>query len=289
MPHAVEPFVPSRHVPYEDLPLDDPPRELSCGGDFADPQLDQEMRRFLFRDLVRFVMYASNAVNSTLIVLLTFSTLPVVLSIAFSATAAVVEGIFFFTSLSKKPWAPTVRLVCTVVQALTGLCFFDMPSIRSNVCGADRVAAAASNVTSAAFATAVADRQQYCIDVVDWWLAGYVFTNLVTIRMFPQHIIPCLLLTASAYAAGYLIRTASTADNPYDTNVGAIATDLTIQAAVCATLIVFAVRWHASERQRFIATARAERAQRLALAEMRSVDQLLQRALPQVVLARMVD
>ena len=69
MPKAIRPFAASRTVDYESLPVDDPPRALSCGGDFAYPGLDDEMRRFLWRDVVPVVMYAVCALHPVFAVL----------------------------------------------------------------------------------------------------------------------------------------------------------------------------------------------------------------------------
>ena len=122
MPTAVEPFVPSRHVPYEDLPLDDPPRELSCGGDFADPQLNAEMRRFLWRDIVRFVSYATNAVTFVIVIAVAFqSDAPVstntIVAVGPCVVCSAIEAIFFFPRwLAREPYTPLVRIAASVLM-----------------------------------------------------------------------------------------------------------------------------------------------------------------------------
>eukprot|EP00672_Neobodo_designis_P018884 CAMPEP_0174848822 /NCGR_PEP_ID=MMETSP1114-20130205/13751_1 /TAXON_ID=312471 /ORGANISM="Neobodo designis, Strain CCAP 1951/1" /LENGTH=93 /DNA_ID=CAMNT_0016083127 /DNA_START=179 /DNA_END=457 /DNA_ORIENTATION=- len=73
MPNAVRAFTASPFVEYETMAIDPPAENLSCGGDFADPGLDDEMRRFLWRDVVPPVLYVVCAVNPLIHIVMAFT------------------------------------------------------------------------------------------------------------------------------------------------------------------------------------------------------------------------
>jgi hypothetical protein len=219
--HALQVFVPSRGIAWSELPAS-PDRSLSCAGDFADPALNVELRRFLLRDILPVAMTVVTVAwtgvgiiigafvqrpndGGLFLGLLTLQCLSALVGTIFSVPA-------YFCMRHDRPQPSLILMIFSVVFFVGyAMRMAFEPLVRVVACGNYDfdIVNGVANATAA-----VADRQQYCIETINPWLCVLHCSVFNLVRLYPQHGVPVIVAVVIAYACCYAIRPEPTPDNP---------------------------------------------------------------------------
>jgi hypothetical protein len=209
---VVHTYVPLATVDWVEEDLD--AQMPSCGGDFESSTLNNEFRRFTFRDPINIILAAGHvAMGLYLIALRAFidfdhyewdvkGYILVIACVGF----AVVGVPDVVAHLVPQPHRPSISVLRQCVALLC--CFLSAfyhtvdAADKINECG--HLAAIASSNASIAL-PAIQERQQYCIDVVDPYpLGGYVVVLFIA-RTYPLQGLPFAALSVALYFVGFLL------------------------------------------------------------------------------------
>eukprot|EP00672_Neobodo_designis_P024661 CAMPEP_0174838644 /NCGR_PEP_ID=MMETSP1114-20130205/7525_1 /TAXON_ID=312471 /ORGANISM="Neobodo designis, Strain CCAP 1951/1" /LENGTH=332 /DNA_ID=CAMNT_0016072747 /DNA_START=8 /DNA_END=1003 /DNA_ORIENTATION=- len=283
------PYVPDQNVPWATVDLD--AYDTSCKGDFEHKKLNTELRRFAFRDAGSLFVGCGYVVITVARVLATDPNIvhAVLLAVLYVVLVAVVFAFLVdlyahFLASQLKYTTSAIRVFCMITLSLTSaispIAFVTEDIVQ---CG-DRDAMFSSNNTNVSL-PALADRQQYCINVIEPYTAGTYVTMVFIFHLYPQHGIPLIALTLLTQLVGYAFAP-DQSEEMYGLSTGTVAVSVIMHFLFAIGAMVIIRHVHAAMRSRFVAAAKAERARQLATRELDGIDTLLKATLPQAVLDR---